>query len=151
MTAQTPEILIIDGERHAMRAEPLEEYFALTGHRPSFSWPSTACFRGYIGTWSIIDDRLYLVDFEGWRPDRSKMTLTDLFPQHSGKVLADWFSGKVELPTGKLLHYIHLGYASIYEKDIILKFRNGVLLSRRMRNNWLNPLNFFRTLLWARL
>lgn len=79
------------------------------------------------------------------------MTLTDLFPQHSGKVLADWFSGKVELPTGKLLHYIHLGYASIYEKDIILKFRNGVLLSRRTRNNWLNPLNFFRTLLWARL
>lgn len=151
MTAQTPEILIIDGVRHAMRSQPLDEYFQLIGQRPSFSWPNTACFRGYIGTWSIIDDRLYLVDFEGWRPDRSKMALTDLFPQHSGIIFADWFSGKVEIPTGKLLQYIHLGYASTYEKDIILKFHKGVLLSRRVRNNRLNPIKFFQRLLWGRL
>ena len=79
------------------------------------------------------------------------MTLTDLFPQHSGKILADWFSGKVEVPTGKLLQYIHLGFASIYETDIILQFRKGVLLSHKVRDNRRNTFSRFMRFLWARL
>lgn len=146
MTAQTPEILIIDGEPHKMRSEPLGAYFEQTGTRPALERPNTACWRGYVGTWEIIGNQLYLVGFEGWRSGGSKMTLEDLFPGSGGEVLADWFSGKVEVPTGELLHYIHLGYASIYEKDIILKFHNGNLLSRRVRNNRFNPVLRFRAL-----
>lgn len=146
MTAQTPEILIIDGEPHKMRSEPLEAYFEQTGTRPALERPHTGCWRGYVGTWEVIGNQLYLVGFEGWRSGGAKMSLEDLFPESGGKVLAGWFSGKVEVPSGELLHYIHLGYASIYEKDIILKFHNGNLLSRRVRNNRFNPVLRFRAL-----
>lgn len=151
MTAQASEILILDGEMNLMRTQPLDRYFEISGHRPALNSPHTACWRGYIGTWEIVDNRLYLVAFKGWRPDYSEMDLTDLFPECSGKVLASWFSGKVELPTGKLLQYIHHGYASIYEKSIILKFRKGVLRSRRVRDNRQSPLSIWMMSIWAKL
>lgn len=134
-----------------MRSEPLDAYFKRTGMRPELKWPHTACWRGYVGTWEIIDERLYLVGFEGWRPDDTKMTLENLFPGSGGKVLAHWFSGKVEVPSGELLQYIHLGHASVYESSIIFKFRKGVLLSRRVRNNSHHLPSVLMRAIWARL
>ena len=32
--------------------------------KPHFQAPSTALWRGYVGSWEIVDDRLYLVELE---------------------------------------------------------------------------------------
>ena len=51
------------------------------------------------------------------------------------EVFADWFNGEIRIPQGELLQYIHMGYESIFEKDLILKFKKGVLIDERVIDN----------------
>ncbi len=44
-----------------MLSLPLEDYFSMGGHHPSFRSPHTANWRGYVGAWEIRNDRLYLI------------------------------------------------------------------------------------------
>ena len=53
MTAQVGETLLINGEEHEIFNEPLRFLFALMGRQPPFVANSTACWRGYVGTWEI--------------------------------------------------------------------------------------------------
>lgn len=151
MTAQMPEVLIMNGVPHTMQSLPLEHFFEVGSCRPALRHPNTACWRGYVGTWEVTNGQLYLVGFEGWSTDGAKLTLSDIFPRSDSMVLAGWFSGKVKVPSGELLQSNHLGFASIYETDIIFKFRKGVLLSHKVRDNRRNPFSRFMRFLWARL
>jgi len=58
-------------------------------------------------------------------------------------VFADWVSGTIRVPIGKMIKYIHMGYESVYQKDMFLTLTNGILKEtkivknrcRRNRNN----------------
>jgi hypothetical protein len=50
-------------------------------------------------------------------------------------VFAHWFSGRLRIPQGKLLEYVHGGYASTYERDVLLTLKNGVVISQEVRVN----------------
>ena len=65
MTAQISEKLLFEGERHAMCTNPLGDYCALGGELPNFESNCTALWRGYVGTWEVINERLYLIDLSG--------------------------------------------------------------------------------------
>jgi hypothetical protein len=52
--------------------------------------------------------------------------MSTIFPGEK-KVLASWFSGHVIIPNGKLVKYVHMGYASTYEKYILLRVENGAV------------------------
>ncbi len=54
--------------------------------------------------------------------------LSYLFPDEN-KVFANWFSGEIKVPQGEMLEYVHAGYGSIFEKDLILVVENGVLIN----------------------
>ena len=45
----------------------------------------------------------------------------------------DWYSGTIRLPQGKLLNYVHGGYGSTYEQDVLLHIELGVLVETRVR------------------
>jgi hypothetical protein len=79
---------------------------------------STACWRGYIGSWSIRRGQLYLTKLEG------RICL-------DGKdaILADWFTGELHIPQGKILDYIHMGFDSVYEEEFILTLEQGVVVN----------------------
>ena len=57
-----------------------------------------------------------------------------LFPGED-KVLADWFSGEIRIPHGEMIRYVHMGYASVYEKELFLRFVNGKYVSCREIDN----------------
>lgn len=135
MTAQISETLILDGNKLSMCTEPLADYFELSGQSPEFESPHTACWRGYVGTWEIIDDRLYLKKLKGWLRDGSEIGLGDLFPGYARRVFAHWFTDTIRVPQGELLEYRHMGYESLYERDLFLTFEKGVLTGRRVRAN----------------
>lgn len=127
MTAQFREILIYNGERLGMAANPLRPY--LDSRKDiEFVSNSTACWRGYVGRWKIIDDKLFLVNLSANLGDE-KVGLDYLFPGEK-KVFADWYSGEIRIPTGEMIEYVHMGYASIFEKDIFLVFVNGQLVNQ---------------------
>jgi hypothetical protein len=125
MTAQVREKLIYNGVTHWMASEPLSDYLK-TRPEIRFAIASTACWRGYCGTWEIIDDELYLVELEGKIKGYVPVGVSHIFPGRD-YVFASWFTGSIRIPHGKMLKYAHAGYFSIFEKDLFMEFENGVL------------------------
>ena len=39
------------------------------------------------------------------------------------------------IPQGKLLHYVHMGFGSIYEKELHIKIEAGVVTKQRVIDN----------------
>ena len=56
MTAQIREKLRYNGKIYHLAAEPLHPY--LIEHKIKFVSSSTACWRGYVGSWLIEDNHL---------------------------------------------------------------------------------------------
>jgi len=68
--------------------------------------------------------------FEVTLKAKQKANLDMLFGEHCNdrKVLAFWFSGDLTVPKGKLVEYVHMGYMSKYEKELVLSIENGNLI-----------------------
>jgi hypothetical protein len=139
-TAQIGDLLEFEGKRETIFATPLEDYFTDERQRPELPASSSACWRGYIGLWSLKDDQLSLVALhqEDWeKPDTlgKEIPLKLIFGTSSSPVKADWFTGVLRLPRGERLRYVHMGFGSIYEKDLYLTIKKGKLVARREVNN----------------
>lgn len=135
MTAQWPEKLKYKGKKYTMFSEPLEAYFALTDTRFRRRGISSALNRGYIGTWKIKGNRLYLVKLKDGAGKDARSCLAEYFPDHPDRVFAEWYSGKLRLPQGERLKYVHCGYSSIYESDMFLTVENGIVTGTEVRHN----------------
>ena len=132
MTAQTPDRLVYEGATESLCTEPLEPYFVMLGQRPRFPQNNTALWRGYVATWEILKDHLYLIqlDVYGGRP-----TLDSLFPGFGTRVFAHWYSGTLRVPKGKLMKYVHGGYGSVTERDLFLDIERGRIVRKSVREN----------------
>lgn len=130
-TGQIPDYLIYKGDTVAIFSNPLEQYFEWTGKRELIDFVgcgSTACWRGYKAIWELKNDSLFLRQITSCHndcglviknADLNKMFGTD-------DVFANWFTGKMVIPQGKRVQYIHMGYASIYERELHISFKNGI-------------------------
>ena len=133
MTIQAGDILTYRGEKTTIATEPLKSYLE-TRSDVGFIFKSTGLVRGYIGTWEIKNNQLYLISLLGFVDNNKKVDLSYLFPNKT-EVFADWFSGDIRIPEGELLKKINVGYASVFEKDRFLTFKEGILISETIKNN----------------
>jgi hypothetical protein len=133
MTIQVGDILSYNGEKTTIATEPLKSYLK-TRSDVGFIFKSTALVRGYIGTWEIRNKKLYLTSLVGFIENNEQVDLNYLFPKKT-EVFANWFSGDIRIPEGKLLEKINLGYESVFEKDRILSFKEGILIGETVKNN----------------
>jgi hypothetical protein len=129
MTAQVHENIRYQGKRMGLASCPSfpgdhprivalseNEIEELANHLKTGIIFSTACWREYIGSWSIRRDKLYLIKLDGrFRLDGKEA------------IFADWFTGELNIPQGKMLDYIHIGFDSVYEEEIILTLEQGVV------------------------
>lgn len=134
MTAQVHEQLILEGEVTSMAFCPtipidhpdirtFSDDEMRTGGFGSIVF-STACWRGYIGTWMIQDGQFYLVDIEG------KFQMTSDAP-----IFADWVTAVLHIPKGELLQYVHMGFSSVYEFEHHIEIENGVVVKEYVVDN----------------
>ena len=137
-TGQTGDVLRWKGKAYSLFSNPLERY--LDTHpdvRPRGDVISTANWRGYVATWEVREQKLFLtnVEVEIARKDGAKdrleterrSVLESLFPgQHT--VLAEWYTGHLIVPDGKLIRYVHMGYASLYKKYIAFRVERGTVV-----------------------
>lgn len=145
MTAQIHESLIYKDEKLGMYVEPLEQYFLKIGARPQFARTSSACWRGYQGIWEISSNKLFLIGLEGTEylyehsepklHDGTKVTIHTLFPNADEKVFADWYSGEIRCPQGEEIRYVHAGYESPYERNMLIQIENGIVVSEQVIEN----------------
>jgi hypothetical protein len=129
-TAQRPDYLLFKGDTLAIFSNPLESYFK-NGVRPDsvfqqYGCFSTNCWRGYVGYWELKNDSLFLLELHA---NSNKIDLSLIFKDKKTDkaVFADWVNHSINNPFGKLIHYIHEGYSSIYEFEREFIFSNGVL------------------------
>jgi hypothetical protein len=134
MTAQVKDKLFYKGTEFSIATGPLGQYFSKSNLKPNFIFTGTANWRGYVGTWEIIDNKLFLIELNGYKAYQEKVGLECIFPDQK-KVFADWFNGEIRIPHGKMLKYIHMGWASIFEKELFLDFKNGILINERLIEN----------------
>ena len=135
MTAQIGERLLYDGREMSMSTLPLDDYFALAGVSPDFGYEQcTAMWRGYVGSWTVLGDRLYLVAIHNLASDGADTNfLETIFPGHPDSVFADWYTGTLCIPQGEILKYVHMGYLSTFERDMLIDVERGVIGEVRIR------------------
>jgi hypothetical protein len=132
MTAQCPDRIRLAGRELDLFSLPLDDWFEQTGAEPGFESPHTALWRGYIATWEVTDERLYLVELDSHLAGGGKGTLGDLFPGFPDRVFAHWYSGDLRIPQGNQIGYIHAGFGPIYESSLCLTVRKGIVVGRRV-------------------
>ena len=135
MTAQIGETLHYEGRKVLICSNPLASYFMLADINPEFELNCTALWRGYIGTWEIRDGRLYLIGLSGSLKNGTNVDMAIFFPDYPDRVFAHWYSGKLRVPQGKLLEYKHMGYGSVYEADLFIDIKKGVVIGTETLNN----------------
>ncbi|MEZ7911775.1 MAG: hypothetical protein QMB55_08100 [Propionivibrio sp.] len=86
---------------------------------------------GYNASWRIEDNQLFLekiIDRQCSKP--REVDLKTQFQDKNPPILADWHSGILVIARGKLKEFVNFGYASIYEKYVVLLVKNGEIVSR---------------------
>lgn len=134
MTAQCTEVLKDRGETLSLCSYPLNMYRKSSAKRIALVSTSTGCWRGYVGTWEIVDGRLYLVKFWGNVQGESglkQLGLSDIFPGYPDGVFAHRFTGELRCPRGQRLRYVHSGFGGEYESDLFITVRQGVVMFER--------------------
>lgn len=130
MTAQVCETLVLHGQRMDMSscppipdAHPQIRYLSdeeIHNEHGGGLTQSTACWRGYVGTWEIRYGRLYLsalrgrVGFKGLQP-----------------LLADWVTGTLSIPEGQDLDDGCFGFP-LREHLRMIDVEKGTIVSERV-------------------
>lgn len=139
-TSQAPDVLFMDGAKYFIHSNPLEVYLKkYPGKRPKSGVTSSANWRGYVAVWEIDQDRLFLKDVtvliskntsdgKSWNAE-PKSVFQEIFKTES-RIPADWFTGYIVIPQGKMVSYVHMGYGSTFEKYIFLKVQKGILTKK---------------------
>jgi hypothetical protein len=151
-TAQHPDRLVYKGQEYALYADPLQDYYSSLPDTAIIIFPTfgpehlrtvnSSCWRGYIATWEMINDTMYLVKMEDCRGHGQTANLTEQFGDkiRNGKMKADWYTGELRVPVGKLIEYVHMDYMSQYESEMVLEIVDGVLVKVDKYKNKLREL-----------
>ena len=132
-TAQAPDRIRVGGEEYALNTNPLSGYLKKQAWRPpKDALIASANWRGHIAHWEIKDDQLVLTDVTIFiKSDEHELVtrsiLHDLFPSLT-TVVADWYSGALIIPHGKITQYVHMGYGSSYESYQVIRVASGKII-----------------------
>lgn len=135
MTAQASDRLIYADKTYRLCEELLGTYFKILGEEYPFICPRTSIRRGYLARWEIIADRLYLTGLHAWIKGYQEVDQTYLFPDFPERAFAHWVTGKLRATDGEQLEYVHGGFNSTYERDVIFDVVDGVLKSVNVKTN----------------
>ena len=161
MTAQTPDRIRFRprGATHPLCENPLDSFLRDRGLRKTRGgMMSSANWRGYVATWLLHRDRLWLaeVSSRGLIVDRRKIeaeadatvsgeldgrpfSVDGLFPDETrppeAPVFADWYSGELRIPEGEMIQYVHGGYGTTYERDRLILIERGRFVRSWIRKN----------------
>lgn len=116
-TKQKGDILLYKGETYELRTYCLELYFSQNPqiNTNDFVVWSTNLWRGYIATFEIIEDTLYLTKIEGRDKNyQEKNLMKDIFPNEE-KVKVDWLAGIIQAHDNSNMKNFEYGQYLLFE------------------------------------
>lgn len=120
--------IVLDGKTEDLRTYPLQPFIATLGTLPQEFRPQhTACSRGYVATWTIQENRLFLVSMtdSGVGKDAKPLPLNLLKQEWKSPVKATWFTGTLCVPRGTGLGQTG---ESLYGKTFFVEVREGAVV-----------------------
>lgn len=145
-TEQIPDLLIIKNDTFYLKTFPLEQLRQKKKIKidpfeyGDYGFPHTACYRGYVATWKVIDDKLMLIDVEKIDSISEKLDITGYFEKVgfkpiiiNGLVHADWYSDTLKRYDYFSYYfdserfYLGVDYLHDPDKKVELLFNNGLL------------------------
>ena len=115
MTTQVKENIIFSGNEYSL-IYPLLLPDSVMQEKKSLEFyrESTACWRGYVGTWEIKDDKLYLVKLSSSRYELVR----------EPPIFADWITDKLMFTTGKTItdeveRYIYQTHLNVANGQVV--------------------------------
>lgn len=144
-TEQFPDRLIIEKDTIYLKSFPLE---CLRLKKSPFDYgdwefPNTACYRGYIATWQIINESLTLKEVQKIDSVGTQLNIIEYLSNNgyvpkivNGHVVADWYSDTLKLYdffSYNLAYkfdkfYVSKDYLGEKDRKIELVFENGKLI-----------------------
>jgi hypothetical protein len=135
MTTQRCDQIIIKGIQYNLKTLPLDDYWTDENPKPSLPVIRSSNWRGYIATWEIKSDCLYLLDIEIYTPEPTK-GLNYVFPHMKGKIKASWYTGELSIPQGQLIEHFNDGFNQVFESDWLIEIDKGNVVSQRYQANY---------------
>jgi hypothetical protein len=143
-TAQAPDILKIGGKTYSLHTNPLRPIAEeIRGRFPKPVVVSSGLWRGYIATFRVRTGRLYLddvrvptkkyMDSDAPQLEQFRSIMKELFDDPAPRI-ATWYTGNLIVPTGELVGYVHMGYASTYSSYLVVTVVKGVVREQREMN-----------------
>ena len=131
MTAQTSEILILDGRFEQLHSLPLDHYLEPRGIdiRALSNGFHTGLYRGYVGIWEVFEDELFLIGHLDYLDE--PIDPATVFGDQQFPIRADWFNGRLEIDRGERLSYFHMGWGSQYAERLRLYVEHARVVARR--------------------
>lgn len=126
MTKQIRDILLYNNDEYYLNEEYLENYFKeFQDQKPKIESCFTALWRGYIATFEIRDEQLFVKDIRMYSdPKLNLKILNDLFPNNNK---FEWFSGLIRIDAFR-------GEYDDEHPDAIFKFLE--ILNGNLKNVW---------------
>lgn len=169
-TNQMSDIFLENGKRFNLfvswgHPSPLQALYIRTDTKSPFVGYSTANYRGHVATWQISDSAFHLVSVEAsdyyhgeYRPDENTRidtvaspaffgikSLSGVAPDKDGAVLADWFTGVLEItPTRQdvqngeaddFVRYIYIRNGKMV-KDVTITSMDRVFFEQLKEEEW---------------
>lgn len=135
-TAQRPDKLKWNDELISLQSNPLETYFNKFPDKKSDDWSiSTGLWRGYIAEFAIEDNLLIVTDIKvrlkGQQDHTIWTSVIDQVMKTKEERIVSWYDGLLIAPQGKLLTYVHMGYASQYAKYTVFRINAGKVIHQK--------------------
>lgn len=128
--AQAPDIIIINNDTFDLYSNPLNKLFKTKSKKRilRFDCKNRMCTRGYVATWRIRNDSLFLVKINNCRFTCDTFQNVDLQKVFkTAEPFANWVTGKLRIPKGKMIRFVPEGYKTLFEQDDILIIHKGKL------------------------
>jgi len=152
-TEQFPDLLIIENDTLYLKSFPLEELRLKEKFKESpfeyyenIDFPHTGCYRGYVATWKVIDNKLFLIEIEKVDSTHQKLNIEDYFNKNDykpslidGQIFADWYSDTLKQYDYSAYYfnsesyYLAVDYLKNPEKKIELIFSHGNLILNNIK------------------
>ena len=83
MCVQVKDSITIKGMKYYLYTTPLDSYWTKKNPKPEIRITRTSCWSGYVASWEISDNILYLIDIIYYAPE-GDIGLDYLFPHITG-------------------------------------------------------------------
>ena len=131
MTIQKKDRIYLDGKLYQLMSSPLKAFFELHSEIPAFSGRLPECRRGYVATWRIRNNVLYLTGFQQFNPT---VVINPKDVLASPKMLADWYDGTLRIPVGDIIHHSKNG-CDVHDRVLHISVKGGVVYNHEVFQN----------------